>query len=184
MRVLGLDPGSRRTGFGVVERRGNRSRCLAHGTVAPARAPRPAAPPARDRRARRRGDRARTRPTASRSRRRSTTRACARRWCSATCAARCWWPRCSAALDGRRVQPARDQAERRRHRRRGQGAGRLHGAPPARAARGTLHGRRRRRAGGGALPPAPRAAAPRRPRAALGAPRSGSRRCSRAEGRR
>ena len=32
MRVLGLDPGSRRTGFGVVERNGNRLRCLDHGT--------------------------------------------------------------------------------------------------------------------------------------------------------
>ncbi len=35
MRVLGLDPGSRRTGFGLVEKSGNRLRCLAHGTVAP-----------------------------------------------------------------------------------------------------------------------------------------------------
>ena len=35
MRVLGLDPGSRRTGFGVVERSGNRLRCVTHGTVAP-----------------------------------------------------------------------------------------------------------------------------------------------------
>ena len=31
MRVLGLDPGSRRTGFGVVERNGNVYRCLTHG---------------------------------------------------------------------------------------------------------------------------------------------------------
>lgn len=36
MRVLGLDPGSRRTGFGLVEKNGNRLRCLTHGTVAPA----------------------------------------------------------------------------------------------------------------------------------------------------
>ena len=35
MRVLGLDPGSRRTGFGVVERNGNRLRCVEHGVVAP-----------------------------------------------------------------------------------------------------------------------------------------------------
>ena len=35
MRVLGLDPGSRRTGFGVVERSGNQFRCVAHGTIAP-----------------------------------------------------------------------------------------------------------------------------------------------------
>ncbi|MEK7824188.1 MAG: crossover junction endodeoxyribonuclease RuvC [Candidatus Eisenbacteria bacterium] len=35
MRVLGLDPGSRRTGFGLVEKIGNRLRCVAHGTVAP-----------------------------------------------------------------------------------------------------------------------------------------------------
>jgi crossover junction endodeoxyribonuclease RuvC len=35
MRVLGLDPGSRRTGFGVVERRGNQLRCVVHGHVAP-----------------------------------------------------------------------------------------------------------------------------------------------------
>lgn len=33
MRVLGLDPGSRRTGFGVVERNGNRFRCVEHGCV-------------------------------------------------------------------------------------------------------------------------------------------------------
>jgi len=31
MRVLGLDPGSRRTGIGVVERNGNAYRCLHHG---------------------------------------------------------------------------------------------------------------------------------------------------------
>jgi len=38
VRVLGLDPGSRRTGFGVVERNGNVYRCLAHGVAtAPAR---------------------------------------------------------------------------------------------------------------------------------------------------
>jgi crossover junction endodeoxyribonuclease RuvC len=35
MRVLGLDPGSRRTGFGVVERSGNRMICVAQGVVAP-----------------------------------------------------------------------------------------------------------------------------------------------------
>lgn len=36
MRVLGLDPGSRRTGYGVVEGSGNRLRSLAHGHVSPA----------------------------------------------------------------------------------------------------------------------------------------------------
>jgi crossover junction endodeoxyribonuclease RuvC len=42
MRVLGLDPGSRRTGFGVVERHGNRLRCVEHGCVsAPAAEPLP-----------------------------------------------------------------------------------------------------------------------------------------------
>jgi crossover junction endodeoxyribonuclease RuvC len=42
MRVLGLDPGSRRTGFGVVERRGNRLHCIEHGCVsAPANEPLP-----------------------------------------------------------------------------------------------------------------------------------------------
>ncbi len=35
MRVLGLDPGSRRTGFGVVERHGNRLSCVEHGCVSP-----------------------------------------------------------------------------------------------------------------------------------------------------
>jgi crossover junction endodeoxyribonuclease RuvC len=35
MRVLGLDPGSRRTGFGVVERSGNRMICVVQGAVAP-----------------------------------------------------------------------------------------------------------------------------------------------------
>lgn len=33
MLVLGLDPGSRRTGFGVVERSGNVYRCVSHGTA-------------------------------------------------------------------------------------------------------------------------------------------------------
>ena len=36
MRVLGLDPGSRRTGYGLVEAYGNRLRCLARGAIAPA----------------------------------------------------------------------------------------------------------------------------------------------------
>ncbi len=35
MKVLGLDPGSRRTGFGVVEREGNVLRALDHGVFAP-----------------------------------------------------------------------------------------------------------------------------------------------------
>src|SRR5690242_10093514 len=35
MRVLGLDPGSRRTGYGIVERSGNRFTCLVQGAVAP-----------------------------------------------------------------------------------------------------------------------------------------------------
>ena len=35
MRVLGLDPGSRRTGWGVVERAGSRLRCVAFGVIAP-----------------------------------------------------------------------------------------------------------------------------------------------------
>ena len=35
MRVLGLDPGSRRTGFGVVEGEGNRFRSVKHGKVSP-----------------------------------------------------------------------------------------------------------------------------------------------------
>ena len=35
MRVLGLDPGSRRTGFGIVERSGNRMTCVVQGAVTP-----------------------------------------------------------------------------------------------------------------------------------------------------
>jgi len=35
MRVMGLDPGSRRTGYGVVERSGNAYRSLIHGHVLP-----------------------------------------------------------------------------------------------------------------------------------------------------
>lgn len=35
MRVLGLDPGSRRTGWGVVDRSGNQFRCVEHGYIAP-----------------------------------------------------------------------------------------------------------------------------------------------------
>ncbi len=38
MKVLGLDPGSRRTGYGLVEREGNAFRALAYGVLAaPAR---------------------------------------------------------------------------------------------------------------------------------------------------
>ena len=36
MRVLGLDPGSRKTGWGVVEKQARSLRCLAAGHVAPA----------------------------------------------------------------------------------------------------------------------------------------------------
>lgn len=35
MRVLGLDPGSRRTGFGIVERNGNLYHAIAHGRFTP-----------------------------------------------------------------------------------------------------------------------------------------------------
>src|SRR5882762_6964238 len=35
MRVLGLDPGSRRTGYGLVEKLGERLTCVGHGTVSP-----------------------------------------------------------------------------------------------------------------------------------------------------
>ena len=35
MRVLGLDPGSRRTGWGVVDRSGNLFRCVESGCIAP-----------------------------------------------------------------------------------------------------------------------------------------------------
>lgn len=35
MRVLGLDPGSRSTGFGVVDGSGNRYRSVRHGHIAP-----------------------------------------------------------------------------------------------------------------------------------------------------
>lgn len=43
MRVLGLDPGSRRTGFALVERHGNRYTCPQHGVAtAPPREPLPA----------------------------------------------------------------------------------------------------------------------------------------------
>ena len=87
MRVLGLDPGSRRTGFGVVERQGYRLRCVEHGCVAP-----PAGMPLPQRLyhiAREVGvvmDR--VAPDAWWSRRPSSARTCARRWCSGTCAAR------------------------------------------------------------------------------------------------
>ncbi|KAJ8133918.1 hypothetical protein OY671_012868, partial [Metschnikowia pulcherrima] len=33
MRVLGIDPGSRRTGFGVIDADGSRSRYVASGTI-------------------------------------------------------------------------------------------------------------------------------------------------------
>jgi crossover junction endodeoxyribonuclease RuvC len=37
MRILGIDPGSNATGFGVVERRGGQLAHVAHGTVRPPR---------------------------------------------------------------------------------------------------------------------------------------------------
>ena len=37
MRVLGVDPGSVRTGFGVVEKSGNLFTCIAHGEARPSR---------------------------------------------------------------------------------------------------------------------------------------------------
>lgn len=37
MRILGLDPGSQHTGFGVVERRGSRLLALASGRISPPR---------------------------------------------------------------------------------------------------------------------------------------------------
>ena len=33
MRILGIDPGSRATGFGVIEITSGRARCLAHGVI-------------------------------------------------------------------------------------------------------------------------------------------------------
>lgn len=41
VRILGIDPGSRATGFGVIEVSGNRSRHLAHGVVRCADGPLP-----------------------------------------------------------------------------------------------------------------------------------------------
>jgi crossover junction endodeoxyribonuclease RuvC len=35
MRILGIDPGSNATGYGVIERDGNRLRHVAHGTLRP-----------------------------------------------------------------------------------------------------------------------------------------------------
>jgi crossover junction endodeoxyribonuclease RuvC len=35
MRVLGVDPGSRRTGWGVVDAKGNQFRCVGHGAITP-----------------------------------------------------------------------------------------------------------------------------------------------------
>jgi crossover junction endodeoxyribonuclease RuvC len=37
MRILGIDPGSASTGYGVVESRSGRLRALAHGTIVPPR---------------------------------------------------------------------------------------------------------------------------------------------------
>lgn len=33
MRILGIDPGSRCTGFGIIEARGDRAVCIAHGVI-------------------------------------------------------------------------------------------------------------------------------------------------------
>ncbi len=38
MRILGIDPGSRTTGYGVVEMQGNRLRHITHGQIAAAKA--------------------------------------------------------------------------------------------------------------------------------------------------
>ena len=35
LRILGVDPGSRHTGFGVVERHGSRLRAVTHGRISP-----------------------------------------------------------------------------------------------------------------------------------------------------
>ena len=89
MRVLGLDPGSRRTGWGVVDRSGNVFRCVEYGWFAPASAPGRCRSGSTSSRARRARSSTGSRRTPWWSRRPSTTRACARPWCSGTCAARC-----------------------------------------------------------------------------------------------
>ncbi len=38
MRILGIDPGTNATGYGVIERDGSKLRHIAHGTLRPARA--------------------------------------------------------------------------------------------------------------------------------------------------
>ena len=35
MRILGIDPGSHATGYGVIEREGSQLRHVAHGTLRP-----------------------------------------------------------------------------------------------------------------------------------------------------
>ena len=50
MRVLGLDPGSRRTGYGVVDKSGNRLTAVAYGCLAPPAQADPLAPGWRSRR--------------------------------------------------------------------------------------------------------------------------------------
>lgn len=41
IRILGIDPGSRATGYGLVEAQGNRLRCIEHGVIRPAEGPVP-----------------------------------------------------------------------------------------------------------------------------------------------
>ena len=35
MRILGIDPGSRVTGYGVIEKQGDRLHCISHGEIKP-----------------------------------------------------------------------------------------------------------------------------------------------------
>ena len=41
IRILGIDPGSRQTGYGIVERRGSRIRAIGHGVIRCPRGPLP-----------------------------------------------------------------------------------------------------------------------------------------------
>ena len=133
-RLLGLDPGLRFTGWGLVEADGNRLRHLADGVIATdgdarragaaARAARRAGRAARRVSARRGGGRGDLRQP--QRRRDAEARLRARRRAAGAGAGR---------HSGRRIRREGGQARGRRHRRRGQGTGAGDGAPAAARAR-------------------------------------------------
>ena len=145
MIILGIDPGLANTGWGIVEAQGNRFRCLAYGCISTE----PAEPTAQRL--------AQVHTSLGSVIRKHAPAECAIeklffnanvRTAFATGQARgvALLATADARLPVGEYGPSRDQASRGRLRRRGQGAGAVHGAHDPRPRRGTEAGPRRRRA--------------------------------------